>query len=151
MTSRHEAFVQEKRMRRLLLSVAITVTALTATACGDDLTGVSGELVGTYQLQSVDGLPLPYMITGPSGAIAHVDGELELNDDGTYVRTFETSTSGGLPTTTQLTGTWERVGSAVRLERSSDGNVDVDWTEYREDNDAIIVHDDDGRSWEYQR
>jgi hypothetical protein len=137
-------------MRKVFLSAATAATMVAVAACGD-LAGVSGELVSTYQLQSVDGLPLPYVITGPSGAIAHVDGELELNDDGTYVRTFETSTSGGLPTTTQLTGIWERVGSAVRLERGSDGNVDVDWAEYREDNDAIIVRDDDGRSWEYQR
>jgi hypothetical protein len=134
-------------MRKFVLPVMAAVAVLTG-ACGEDLTGVSSELVGTYQLVSVNGQPLPYIIPGPGTPVSHTGGELELDGEGNFDRTFQTPVSGGGPGEAHVLGTWERVGSAVQLTRQDGTRL---WAEYREDDDAIIIHDEDDTAWRYER
>lgn len=132
-------------MRKTFLLATIAFTAATALACEDDLTGVSGEVVGTYQLESVNG-SLPYVATTPAPPTTYIGGELDLTSDGNFDRTYNVATTGGV-SELHVTGTWERIGSAIRLE-SSDGVV---WAEFREDDRAIIVHDKNEADWRYER
>jgi hypothetical protein len=131
-------------MRRfLLLSVATAATMLAVAACGD-LTGVSDELVGTYQLRTIGGQPVPVV----GVPVTYSGGELELDGDGMFDRTYQTSVSGGLPSEIHIFGTWERIGSAIRFE-TNDGGTRY-YGEFKEP-DIIVIHDEDGNNWEYER
>lgn len=133
-------------MRPFLLSIAIAATTLAVAACGD-LTGVSDELVDTYQLRTIDGQALPVTFVGTSGSTTYFAGQLELDGDGTFDRSYQTSLTGP-PNPIHILGTWERIGSAVRLERAQEGGRV--YGKYTSPN-TIVVHDEDGTSWEYQR
>ena len=130
-------------MRKLILSAAAMVAVMTAAGCGNDLMGVSEEVVGTYQLQSVNG-SLPYIATTPAPPTTYTGGELELDGNGNFDRTYRTAAG-----ETHVVGTWERIGSAIRL-HVTEGNR-VIWAEFREDDGAIIVHDENEADWRYER
>ena len=132
-------------MRRFLLSVATAATTLAVAACGD-LTGVSDELVGTYQLRTIDGQALPVTFVSTSGSITYFAGELVLDGDGMFDRSYQTSISG--PPNIHVFGTWERIGSAIRFERAQGGGRL--YAKYTSP-DTIVVHDEDGNNWEYRR
>jgi hypothetical protein len=65
-------------MRRIVLALSL---ALGLGACRTDSTSPTGSVVGTYQLQRINGATLPY--TFPNGATMTAD-QLTLNSDGSY-------------------------------------------------------------------
>jgi hypothetical protein len=67
-------------MRRIALALTLGL-ALGLGACNSDSTGPNGSVVGSYQLQRINGNTLPY--TFPSGATITSE-QFTLNSDGTY-------------------------------------------------------------------
>lgn len=114
-------------MRRLLRRASIVAGAFLALACGgDSATGVNGQVRGTWNLQTVNGGGLPFIIA-QSGADRYelVSDQFEFSADGSFseiaVLRF---TEGGITETEQVSdfGTYTTTGTAVTL-RYSDGYV----------------------------
>jgi hypothetical protein len=131
-------------MRRFLLTVATAASALAVTSCSD-VTGVRGDVVGTYELQSINGQFLPATFDD----VTYTIGELELGSDGRFVDTYQYRFSGSSFVETEQTfGTWERDGNRVRFE-ANDGSVY--FMERTSSNRLVYVDNDDGSRWVYDR
>jgi hypothetical protein len=131
-------------MRRFFLTVATVASVLTVTSCSD-ATGIRGDVVGSYELQSINGQFLPATF----GDVTYTIGELELDSDGTFVDTYQYQVFGeGFVETEQTFGTWERDGSRIRFE-SDNGNVY--FMERTSSNRLTYVDSDDGSRWVYTR
>jgi hypothetical protein len=67
---------------RYLTSILTAVVLATATACnGSDVVNPSGSVVGTWNLRTLNGSPLPVALSSSSVLEAE---QLRLNNDGTY-------------------------------------------------------------------
>jgi hypothetical protein len=112
-------------MRRLLLGIA----SLALVGCGGDSTGPNASVVGTWNLQTVNGSPLPYTAIFTAGPPVY---RLELVSDtfvaasnGTYTEAFTSRETDGTTVTTTTendTGTWTQNNGSVTI-TSSDGTV----------------------------
>lgn len=106
-------------MRRLVALTAFA-TLLSLAACGDGPTEASTSVVGTWQLQTVNGTPPPLTLIELTGYRLEVlGGILVINSNGTYANTYTyRETENGIATTVQETelGTWVQSGSTVLLE-----------------------------------
>jgi hypothetical protein len=67
-------------MRRIALALSLGL-ALGLGACRSDSTAPAGSVVGSYQLQRINGNPLPYTFSGGSTITAD---RFTLNVDGSY-------------------------------------------------------------------
>jgi hypothetical protein len=131
-------------MRRFLLTMATAASALTATACSD-LTGVGGNIAGTYELRTINGQSLP--VSTQSGQTTEA-AVLEVRNDGTFIHIVQYRTFGiPLIQEDEFSGTWEQNGSEIRFE-SDDGEV---FFADRTSTNRIVVEDNDGNLWAYQR
>jgi hypothetical protein len=131
-------------MRRFLLTMATAASVLAVTSCSD-IAGVNGNLVGRYDLQSINGQFLPATF----GNTTYTVGELELDSNGTFVDRYQFRSSGSIFVDEELTlGTWQRDGNRIRFE-SETGSV---YFMERTSNDRLLyVDDDDGSRWVYER
>jgi hypothetical protein len=77
-------------MRRIALALSLGL-ALGLGACRTDSTAPTGSVVGSYQLQKINGNPLPY--TFPGGATITSD-RFTLNVDGSYTDVVNYSDGG---------------------------------------------------------
>jgi hypothetical protein len=77
-------------MRRIALALSLGL-ALGLGACNTDNTGPNGSVVGSYQLQRINGNTLPY--TFSDGRTMSSD-QLTLNSDGSYTDVVNYSNSG---------------------------------------------------------
>jgi len=112
-------------MRKLLLAVA----SLAIIGCGGDSTGPVASVAGTWNLQTVNGNPLPYTAAFVAGPPVY---RLELVSDvfvaaanGTYTEAFTTRETNGTTvtnTTENDTGTWTQNNANVTV-TASDGTV----------------------------
>ncbi len=111
-------------MRRLLLACA----AIALAGCGGDSTGPVASAEGTWNLQTVNGSPLPYtvaFIANPTYRLEIVNDMFVVHANGTYDETFTSrETNGTTVTTTDDTDnwTWVQNGSALTI-TSSDGTT----------------------------
>lgn len=100
-------------MRRLVLALG----AISLLACGDS-TGVgASSAVGTWNLFSVNGSPVPFtLIDEPDFRVEILSEQLVFFENGTYTDTFtdRVTESGTATTTTESdTGTWSQNGSSL--------------------------------------
>jgi len=121
-------------LRRILVLSLLSVLIV---GCGDD-TGPDDALLGTWQLQTVDGQPLP----------------ADLGEDGIVTAEVYTLREGGLFTMTTTfpsetipdNGTYVVDGSTVTFTYASDGSTDVATV----DGDTMSL-DDIGHTFVYRR
>lgn len=131
-------------MRRFLLTVATAASVLAVTSCSD-VTGIGGDLIGRYELQSINGQFLPATFSD----VTYTVGELELDSDGTFIDTYQYQVSGDPFVGTERTfGTWERDGNRIRFEGD---NGSVYFMERTSNNRLVYDDNDDGSRWVYQR
>lgn len=97
-------------------------------ACGGDAsTGVNGDAIGTYTLQSISGNPLPFTVsTSATSTATFKSGALTINTDKTFSETLdldETESSSGSPITTSTTstcvGTYSQRGNSFTFSEST--------------------------------
>jgi hypothetical protein len=134
-------------MRRFLLTVATAASALAVVSCSD-LTGVRGDVVGRYELQTIDGQVIPQMVNDDQfGTVTVVYGEIELDSDGTFIDMYQYVAPGGVRTQ-ELFGTWELEGSSrIRFE-ANNGSV---YFMERMSGSRLAYEDNDGSRWVYDR
>lgn len=130
-------------MRRFLLTMAAVTTTLIGSACSD-VTGIGSNVAGSYELRTVNGQSLP----ASNGAVTIEAGVLELDSNGTFVDIVQFRVPGDpLIREDEQLGTWERSGSEVRLDYDN-GNT---FFANRTSNSRLVVQDDSGNEWAYQR
>ena len=111
-------------MRRTLLAFA----TFALVGCGGDSTGPVASAEGTWQLQTVNGSPLPFtlaFVASPLYRLEIVSDTFIAHGDGTYDETSTTrETQGSSITTTQNNdaGTWSQNNAAITI-TSSGGTV----------------------------
>jgi hypothetical protein len=112
-------------MKKVLLALA----AVALMGCGGDSTGVGAKVEGTWNLQTVNGSPLPYtaiFIANPLYKFEILSDQFVANANGTYTETFTTRETDGTNVTTSTdsgNGTWAQSGSALNITDASDGTV----------------------------
>jgi len=82
-------------MMRSIIRVAASVGALAAlTACGSDAgTGVRAAVTGTYQLSSVNALPLPFTENSSGAVVKITEGQLVAESSGAFTESITRSTT----------------------------------------------------------
>jgi hypothetical protein len=110
-----------KTIARVLLLAMIPAFA----ACDDDGSGPELDVTGTYQLQTINGATLPFVLlqTGTTYRLEVLSGEITLNSNGTFTEeaTVREDDNGTITTETQtVTGTYTQLNNAVSL-RDTDG------------------------------
>ena len=112
-------------MRRTLLAFA----AFALVGCGGDSTGPVASAEGTWQLQTVNGSPLPFtvaFVANPVYRLEVVSDTFIAHGNGTYDETSTIrETQGSTVTTTQQNdnGTWTQNNAALTI-TSVDGTVE---------------------------
>lgn len=116
-------------MRRPLATVALTVAVVAAIACGGSggpTTPTPASVAGTWNLQSVNGQGLPYILV-QSGAnkVEWTADQLLVGAGGTFTQTstFRVTTNGQVATQTAGdAGTYTLTGTNVTFVFASDGS-----------------------------
>jgi hypothetical protein len=133
-------------MRRFLLTMATAASALAVASCSD-LTGVRGDVAGVYELETIDGEPLPQPVNDDQfGTVSVVYGEIELFSDGTFIDMYQYVAPGGVRTQ-EFSGTWELEGNSRIRFRTNNGEYFMD----RTSGNRISYVDDTGSRWVYDR
>jgi hypothetical protein len=131
-------------MRRFLLTVAAAATTLAGSACSD-ITGIDGGIAGIYELRTINGQSLPVS----SGTVTYIAGEIEIDNDGTFIDTYQYRFSGRtFVETEQIFGRWFREGSRIRFE-GDDGRAY--YMSRTSSNRLVYEEESDGSRWVYQR
>lgn len=113
------------------------VSLLAAAACGsDDVTGLDDEdVVGRYDLLTVDDVPLPFVVVAAENETVEIlTGSIELRTDGVALWGFTVRvTTGGVPRSDMLslTGTWATSGSTLDLVWDNGCADGATWSEGR--------------------
>ena len=103
-------------MRRIAVLAFLVVLA----ACSD-ATGPSGSVVGSYQLKTINGNPLPYSFSAYGGSSAVLESDvLTLNSDGTYSDVGQYSSAQGNTSITE-NGTWTNNNGSITFDDQTDG------------------------------
>ncbi len=112
-------------MRKLLLACA----AVAMLGCGGDSTGPAASAEGTWNLQSVNGMALPYttiFFSSPLYRQEIMSDQVVANADGTYTETGVVRETDGANVTesTQMdAGNWTQNGNQVQIVSSLDGTT----------------------------
>jgi len=130
-------------MRRFLLTAAVAATALAGTACGDT-TGIGNSIAGSYELRTVNNLPLP--VSSSSNTV--LAGELRVDSNGEFVEViqYEDNFDGSRWTETRF-GFWDRDGDELFFEYD-DGEERFG---QRTTSSRIVIEDSFGNVWSYVR
>ncbi len=86
---------------------AATATAAEAAAPAD--------IVGTYTLVSINGSPLPYVVTHEPPGVTVTSGAFTINADGTCVSRIAFTMPSGQATSREVGATWTREGSKLTM------------------------------------
>ncbi|MFL5502173.1 MAG: lipocalin family protein [Gemmatimonadaceae bacterium] len=112
-------------MRKLVLAIA----SLAVIGCGGDSTGPAGSVAGTWNLQTVNGSPLPYTAVFLAGPPVYrleiISDTFVAAGDGTYTEALTTRETNGTTVTTTTEndhGTWTQNNNSVTV-TASDGTV----------------------------
>jgi len=104
-------------MRRLFLALG----AISLLACGGDSTGVgASSAVGTWNLFTIDGSPLPYtlVVIQPSYRLEILSDQFVAAGNGTYTEntTYRETDNGTVTTTTEPdNGTWSQTNNSLTV------------------------------------
>ena len=101
-----------------LIGVIGSMAAVLSVGCGDSTS--PNPIVGTWNLSTLNGLPLPYVQS--STVVLNSDG-IAISGDGTFVRRYSRRTGGpSSPSDESLveSGTYTVAGSAVTFTRTSE-------------------------------
>lgn len=95
-----------------LLTIPLFLVSVLISACGGDATGSGSSLTGTYEMESINGDPLPVEII----LVEIRSSTLTFRSNGTFsgqatMRDLET----GAVTTEQGNGTYTRSGNTIRM------------------------------------
>jgi hypothetical protein len=138
-------------MRRVALVLAM-VLPLALAGCGDS-TGPGGSLAGTYTLRSINGDPVPVLISSGPPQEEITGGFVRLNANGTFTasHTYRVTFGGSSTTVTEdIDGTYTRSGDELTLtfddpDGSGTATVFAVW-----DGDRLTI-DDEFDIWVYER
>ena len=113
-------------MRKLLFACL----AVAVLGCGgSDSTGTAASVQGTWNLQTVNGQPLPYtafLSTSPAYRLEIMSDQLVANSDGTYAENGTIRETQGTTVTTsteQDAGVWTQHGNQVDFTSNADATV----------------------------
>jgi hypothetical protein len=138
-------------MRRFLLTVATAASVLAVASCSD-ISGIGGDPAGTYELETIDGQQLPETVPDPDeefGTITVGYGEIQLDNDGTFIDMYQFTTPGSsLTRTRELSGTWEHDGGRIRFDANNGATYFMDRTS---GNRLAYEDPDDGLRWVYDQ
>jgi hypothetical protein len=105
--------------RAVLLTLLISGAAL---GC-DDSTGPDGQVSGRYELRTVNGSNLPYIVIAlGNDRLEILSGFLQVNSDLTFSSSLSTRVTQGSSTSTTTdteSGTWSQTGNQVRFTNST--------------------------------
>ncbi len=114
--------------RPLVRAIAVLWVSLAIVGCGDDGVGPENSFTGRYDLISVNGESVPYVMAQVGNhALEMTAGFLQLNNDETFstAGTFRETVGGSVSTYHQpASGSWTRTGDQVSLTYSN-GSVDT--------------------------
>ncbi len=111
-------------LRHRITAALVTLLPLAFSACTDDATGPAGDaVVGRYQLQTVNGARLPFVVVQSDTARGELTSDqLTLNADGTFSDIEGLRTTRGTSVTTKQAasiGVYESSESEVRFTQIS--------------------------------
>ena len=113
-------------MRKIMLGLV----ALTLAACGGDSTGPIAGAVGTWNLKTLDGSPLPFTTAfnaGPPVFRQEIAADAwVLSSNGTWTESMTTRDTNGSTVTSQTTaynGTWSEANGAVTITSPTRGTI----------------------------
>ena len=142
------------KLRHIVTAVAV----ISLPACGsDDISGPGGndaDLVGSYELTSIDGGALPVTVFETIGQrVEVVDGNLSISANGTFVLDAEVlvTTDGQSETVDDSTaGSWTLTGNLLTLDYDVPG-LCTDTGTWSGDRITIESDCDLGLRWVYER
>jgi hypothetical protein len=113
-------------MRRTAFVATMILAILSAAGCGGDSTGPATQsIAGSWTLQSVNGSPLPFIVTQTgTDRLEVLSDVIVISETGSFTQTTSTrTTTNGVPTTQSVAdaGSYTLNGSAVTLHFNSDG------------------------------
>ncbi len=101
---------------RLVLAAVLAATIAIASACGSDSPTGPKDVSGTYTLQTVDGLSLPFTVTNPrEHAIVINSVTATLNSNGTYAVAGTGTQDGNASTVITDAGSYTQSGPALHF------------------------------------
>lgn len=104
------------RSGRMLFAAALAATVVIATACGSDSPTGPKNVSGTYVLETVDGLPLPFIVTYPRDhAIVINSVTATLDSNGTYAVAGTGTQDGHASTVITDAGTYSLSGATLHF------------------------------------
>ena len=133
-------------MRSVLVLLACVVAVA---ACGDDGPTGSWTVPGVYDLETINGAPLPYVVPQADGSTVEItSGRLTISTDGTftdrvdYIRTHGTQVT---PSTDTRTGDYLFSNRVLTLMYDSGGSADLTFA------NESLTRNDQGRIFVYRR
>lgn len=111
-------------MKRLLIGLFALPFIL---GCGvTDSTSPNGSILGTWDLRSINGTMLPFIVSSGTTTTTFSSSVLTISEDGTYsevtTRTDEDFNSSGTRTITEM-GTWTAVNGFITFTDQTDGGL----------------------------
>ena len=104
------------RGARMLFAAALAATVAITTACGSDSPTGPKKVSGTYVLETVDGLPLPFIVTNPRDhAIVINSVTATLDSSGTYAVAGTGTQDGHATTIITDAGTYSQSGATLHF------------------------------------
>ena len=109
-------------MKKALLALA----AVALIGCGGDSTGPGASAEGTWNLQTINGSPLPFtaiFVANPLYKLEILGDQVVIHADGSYSESSTTRETDGSTVTTSTdnsTGTWEQHGSSLTIVDETD-------------------------------
>ena len=106
-------------MRRIVALLTLTVLA----ACGGDSTAASASVVGTWNLSTVNGAPLPFVTQAANPKVEILSDQYVISTNGTFTETTNVRFTQGTSVTSSTgsdAGTYTVNGSSVSLRINGD-------------------------------
>lgn len=109
-------------MKRLFALVALATLAACSSST-EPKNPTAASIAGTWQLRTMGGAPLPFLLQSGSTRVNITKGTLNITDGGSWSETVELSVSvNGAPAqvqTTAVSGSYSRVGQVIALQATN--------------------------------
>ena len=116
-------------MRRLIVApiAALVLSLLSVSGCGSDtsIAPTQVSVAGTWNLSTINGLPLPFTIQAANPKIEYLNEQLIVSTSGTFTQTYSARyTTNGVVSTQAFAdaGTYVLNGTAATFRFNSDGS-----------------------------